>query len=114
MMSQNSIVNEIVSKANPSKIVLFGSCIREDERRDSDIDIALFGASSDDALLLKEGLKEKVWLDMLKERNLTSHIYEENEVGGRIYQNILEHYVGEFKNLRRCFKKRLDKIQDEF
>ena len=55
----DNIVNIIVSKVKPDKIILFGSYARGDYRKDSDIDI----------LILKKGLKN--------ERGISNSLYLE-------------------------------------
>ena len=41
---------------------------------------------------------ENTWLDMIRDRNQTSHVYNE-EVSTRIYANIISRYVKAFQNV---------------
>lgn len=50
--------------------------------------------------LIKNGL---VWLDMLKSRNLTTHLYDEKEVEG-IYKKVAKKYRPLFVALRKTFE----------
>ncbi|HSX04427.1 MAG TPA: HI0074 family nucleotidyltransferase substrate-binding subunit, partial [Rhabdochlamydiaceae bacterium] len=54
---------------------------------------------------------EKLWLSMLEDRNLTSHIYSETEAN-QIFDRIHDLYVGELKNLFQLLKKRRDSSYD--
>lgn len=44
-----------------------------------------------------------VWLDMLKSRNLTSHLYDEQEVE-RIYTKVVSAYAQQFEALQDFFE----------
>lgn len=64
-------------------------------------------------LVLKEAYSsglidnEAIWLDMLKDRNLTSHMYNE-EVAIKISDNIRDIYVDEFTKLAIGLAKRIN------
>jgi len=47
----------------------------------------------------------RVWMDMLQNRNRTSHLYDEETVR-RIEETIVEHYVDAFVTLRNRMKTR--------
>lgn len=49
-----------------------------------------------------------VWMDMLKSRNLTSHIYNE-ETANQIAFAIREHYIQQFRALASRFRQLRDK-----
>lgn len=54
---------------------------------------------------------EKLWLDMLKDRNMTSHIYDEDEIN-KIYKRIKKYYPEMQKTydlLKEKFKEELKK-----
>ena len=51
--------------------------------------------------LIKDGV---VWLDMLKKRNLTSHLYDENTVL-EIYAHVRSAYFEQFTELLHFFEK---------
>ena len=46
-----------------------------------------------------------VWMDMLKSRNLTSHLYDEQEVE-KIYAKVVQDYFVQFKTLCAFFETR--------
>ena len=73
----NQIIKEILSETNPEKIVLFGSHVRNNHIKSSDIDIALFGVSNEKIFLLKEKLNEE--LDTLRDIDLISFDSLKNE-----------------------------------
>ena len=50
---------------------------------------------------------ESLWLDMLKRRNLTTHVYNE-ELADELVTLIFEKYIAELENLRDELKRRLD------
>ncbi|HCJ67674.1 MAG TPA: hypothetical protein DHV62_10280, partial [Elusimicrobia bacterium] len=64
----NQIVEKILQEIEPEKIVLFGSQVRNDNTKSSDIDIALFGVREDKIFPLKNKLNEE--LDTLKDIDL--------------------------------------------
>ena len=45
---------------------------------------------------------EQVWLNMLNDRNTTSHMYDK-KIADRIVKNIMESYIEEFDNLLNNF-----------
>ena len=49
---------------------------------------------------------EEIWLDMIKDRNLSSHVYDE-ETARKIYNKINNFYLKEFKALRKEFEAKL-------
>ena len=49
---------------------------------------------------------EKTWLDMLKRRNLTTHVYNE-EIADELVTLIFEKYIAAFANLRDEINERL-------
>lgn len=49
---------------------------------------------------------EAVWLEMIKDRNLTSHIYDE-DTAVKIYQKIKGKYFAQFTFLRDLLKEKL-------
>ncbi|MEW6686872.1 MAG: nucleotidyltransferase substrate binding protein [Candidatus Edwardsbacteria bacterium] len=51
--------------------------------------------------------EENLWLDMLNDRNISAHIYDEKEAE-KIYQKIKEAYVGEFRKLEETLIKKLE------
>ena len=50
---------------------------------------------------------ENVWLDMLKRRNMTTHIYNET-LADELVALIFEKYIAEFKNLRDELNRRIE------
>ena len=52
--------------------------------------------------IITEGI---VWMDMLKSRNLTSHLYDEQEVE-KIYSKVVQDYFQQFEKLRAFFETR--------
>ncbi len=53
---------------------------------------------------------EETWLDILKDRNVYSHIYDEKEAEN-IYRKIKQIYCAEFKKLKDKFKEKLQEIE---
>ncbi|MCX5751440.1 MAG: nucleotidyltransferase substrate binding protein [Candidatus Saganbacteria bacterium] len=49
---------------------------------------------------------EEIWLDMIKDRNLSSHVYDE-ETSKKIYGRIKNRYLKEFKALRKEFEAKM-------
>ncbi len=49
---------------------------------------------------------EKEWLDMMKDRNLTSHLYDE-KLAGDIYKRVKNIYVFNFEKLENFLKNRI-------
>lgn len=56
---------------------------------------------------LSQGLidDESVWLNMMEQRNLNSHIYDENEIKDII--DVVDSYRSAFKKLKNNLKARL-------
>ena len=90
------IIEKITAAAVVEKIVIFGSSVRADGRKTSDIDIALFGVTDEKAFLLKEKLNEEldtlrdvdiVLFDGLKNAGLKERILKEGVV---IYEKCAE------------------------
>ena len=54
--------------------------------------------------------EEDRWLNILKDRNLTSHIYDEKEAE-EIYQRIKNVYFAEFKKLREKLIEKINTIE---
>jgi nucleotidyltransferase substrate binding protein (TIGR01987 family) len=52
--------------------------------------------------------REQLWLDMLKDRNLSSHVYNA-ERARQIYRRLPSHY----KELRDCFKQLERRIEED-
>lgn len=52
---------------------------------------------------------EEVWLSILEDRNLTSHIYNENQAK-TIYDRIISKYIKEFEILENKLKEKLKSI----
>jgi len=53
---------------------------------------------------------EEIWLNILKDRNSSSHIYDEN-AAENIYKRIRQIHCAEFKNLKDKFKEKLQGIE---
>lgn len=51
--------------------------------------------------IIKDGL---IWFDMLKSRNLTTHLYDEKEVK-EIYMKVSKKYINSFVALRKFFEE---------
>ncbi len=47
----------------------------------------------------------KIWIEMLNDRNITSHIYDQ-EIADKIYGNITEKYIDEIKILCEKLEKK--------
>jgi predicted nucleotidyltransferase len=76
------------------KIILYGSRARGDNRERSDIDMAMVcptASETDWQKVLSIIDDEEIWLTMLKDRNQTSHTYEE-ELATQIYHHIQTYY----------------------
>ena len=71
------IVSKILEEIKAEKIVVFGSQVRSDHRKSSDIDIALFGVKNKKTFLLKDKLNEE--LNTLLDVDLVSFDDLENE-----------------------------------
>ena len=56
----DQILNKILKKTFPLRILLFGSCARDDMTRGSDIDIVLFGVDKAEILDLKYKLNNEI------------------------------------------------------
>lgn len=54
------IICKILEEVKAEKIVVFGSQVRDDHSKGSDIDIALFGTKNKRVLLLKDKLNEEL------------------------------------------------------
>jgi nucleotidyltransferase substrate binding protein (TIGR01987 family) len=73
---------------------------------DENLVIELFSPKS----VIKESYKQKliedgeVWLDILEDRNLTSHTYDEN-TANRIKDNIINIYVDKFEKFLKRIKE---------
>jgi len=50
---------------------------------------------------------EQVWLKMLTDRNKSVHIYD-METSRKIFENIKQFYIQEFKNLEQRLRSRMD------
>ena len=50
-----------------------------------------------------EESNEDLWIDMIKSRNLTSHIYDEN-TAQKVYQDIKNKYLAQFEKLKKALK----------
>ena len=53
---------------------------------------------------------ENLWLDMLKRRNLTTHVYNEN-IADELVTLIFERYIAALENLRDELNQRLESVQ---
>ena len=49
---------------------------------------------------------EKIWLDMIKDRNLSSHIYDEKDAKA-IYDRVKQNYKSEFEKLEVFLKGKI-------
>lgn len=49
----------------------------------------------------------ETWLDMLNDRNLTSHTYDE-ETAKQIYHNITKEYISELELFKTSIKEKID------
>ena len=49
---------------------------------------------------------EKIWLDMIKDRNLSSHIYDEKDAKA-IYDRVKQNYKSEFEKLEVFLKEKI-------
>ena len=49
---------------------------------------------------------EKIWLDMIKDRNLSSHIYDEKDAKA-IYDRVKQNYESEFEKLEGFLKEKI-------
>jgi len=84
----DEIVKLIREEIDVDKIVIFGSSVREDNRRISDIDIALFGVKEKSALLktkLNEEIRtlkdiDVIFFDELKNDEIKKRILDEGIV----------------------------------
>ena len=83
------IINKILEEIKAEKIVVFGSQVRDDQRKSSDIDIALFGVKDKKVFLLKDKLNDEldtlrdidvVVFDTLKNEKLKDRILKEGVV----------------------------------
>lgn len=82
------IIEKIISETAVSRIVLFGSTVRDDCRATSDIDIALFGITAEKTYLLKDKLNEE--LDTLRDVDIVLFGRLKNE---RLKERILKEGV---------------------
>ena len=64
----DQITSKILEEIKVEKIVVFGSQVRADHRKSSDIDIALFGVKNKKVFMLKDKLNEE--LDTLRDVDL--------------------------------------------
>ena len=64
----DQITSKILEEIKVEKIVVFGSQVRADHRKSSDIDIALFGVKNEKVFILKDKLNEE--LDTLRDVDL--------------------------------------------
>ena len=55
---------------------------------------------------------EKEWVEMLNDRNLTSHVYDENSAK-MIYNRIKKIYLNEFELLYKALRVRFSEIERE-
>lgn len=85
----NQITEKILKEVKPEKIVIFGSQVRNDKTKSSDIDIALFGVTDAKIFILKDKLNEElstlrdidlVLFDTLKNEKLRERILKEGIV----------------------------------
>lgn len=73
---------------------------------DENLTIELYSPKS----IVKEAYKQRliedgeIWLDVLEDRNLTSHIYDEN-TANKIRDNIINNYVDIFEKLLKRIKE---------
>ena len=116
---------EISKKYQVKKVVLFGSRARGTNMPKSDIDLAIYGCADfgglSDSLnedlwsLLKLDIRhlqvlcraeqEDVWLEMLRDRNDATHIYNE-EAAQQLVEKILHQYIGVFVSLEQQIRAR--------
>ncbi|MEW6686871.1 MAG: nucleotidyltransferase domain-containing protein [Candidatus Edwardsbacteria bacterium] len=85
----NQLVEKILQEVNPDKIIIFGSSVRENNTKGSDIDIALLGVKEARISLLKDKLNEEantlkdidlILFDTLKNERLKDRILKEGVV----------------------------------
>ncbi len=79
------MIEKIKEAAKPQKIILFGSVVRRDMRRSSDIDLAIKGITAREAEKIKGILNEEI--DTLKDFDVLSLDDMEND---RLKKRILE------------------------
>ena len=113
---------EIAKKNKIEKIVLFGSRARGDNQPKSDIDLAVYGCK--DYQKFVEELNEELWsllqldiinmddtlwLEMLQERNNTSHMYNE-AAAKELVDHILNRYIAEFDRMKNAIIKQYGNV----
>jgi len=54
--------------------------------------------------------EEKIWLNILDDRNAVTHIYDE-KAAAKIYKRFKETYLEEFKKLEKLLKEKLSTIK---
>ncbi len=57
-------------------------------------------------------IDERIWLEMLRERNNTTHIYNK-DAAKELRDHILEKYIGEFIRMHQAIMKRYDSELDQ-
>lgn len=57
-------------------------------------------------------MDETVWLDMLRDRNTSTHIYEGEEVR-RLAQRVIDRYIPAFERMRHAIDARYADVLDE-
>ena len=124
---------EISKKYQVKKVVLFGSRARGTNMPKSDIDLAIYGCADfgglsdslnedlwsllkldiinmDNKYVSSELVSEiekdgVVWLEMLRDRNDATHIYNE-EAAQQLVEKILHQYIGVFVSLEQQIRAR--------
>ena len=133
-------ISVFAKKYSINKVILFGSRARGDNTERSDIDIAVYGGDFDgfywdikenihsllmfdvvqaDASISDEFYKigfisdSEVWLLMLKKRNTSVHIYNEDEVDEMILL-IRDSFIPAFTVLKDTLVKKLDEAESSW
>ena len=57
-------------------------------------------------------MDETVWLDMLRDRNTSTHIYDGEEVR-RLAQRVIDRYIPAFERMRHAIDARYADVLDE-
>lgn len=57
-------------------------------------------------------MDEAVWLDMLRDRNASTHIYDGEEVG-RLARRVIDRYIPAFERMQEAIQKRYADVLNE-
>ena len=92
-------IRTFAADAGARKVVLFGSRAKGVNRPKSDIDLAVAGCP--DFNRLEQNLQDNLWsLLMLRDRNDSAHIYDE-ERARRLVDAIIVDYIPEFERVNQ-------------